>query len=383
MSQWRYALYDLLTRQPLVEHIPWDVDPYTKMLGEAGTLTAALTLSDPRVQLLRPRELILPRRTTLVILRDEVVVWEGIIWTRRRRRDNRTLVVAASEIRSHLDKRRLLRPELGYGSAKTLAFSGADMFDVLRALLIDAQSVTYAGQPVGDLGIEMDTSVLSGVPINRTDTATSQDAYHGYSWQTYGSAMDDLAHSDTPFEWRIESFLDETGQLRRRLLLGYPHLGVPAGDTNLTFEYPGQIQDYEWPDDGENSSNYVAALGSGEGDAMRWAEAYDSAELAAGYPLAETAIAYKDDTSTTILAGRAAADLGQLRGDRTVPSIDLIGYPEVAPGDYIRTRISDEDWWPGSSIVPFEAAVRVTGLRITPGAKERTSLIIEEPRDAA
>lgn len=383
MSQWRYALYDLLTREQLVEHVPWDVEPYTKMLGEAGTLSASLKLSDPSVRLLRPRDLIQPRRTTLVVLRDEVVVWEGIIWSRRRRRKDRSMSIAVSEIRSYFDKRRLLRPELGYGSAKTLAFTAVDMFDVFRALLIDAQSVTYAGLPVGDIGIEADTSVLSGVPITRTDTTTSEDAYHGYSWQTYGQAFDDLAHSDTPFEWRIESYLDDTGQLRRRLLLGYPRLGVASADTNLTFEFPGQIQEYEWPDDGENSANYVAALGNGEGDAMRWAEAYDAAELAAGYPLAETATSHKDDTSTTILAGRAAADLGQLLGDKTVPSVDLIGYPEVSPGDFIRCRISDEDWWPGSAATPYEANVRVTGLKVTPGAQELTSLIIEEPRTAA
>lgn len=379
-SEWRYALYDLLSREQIIEHVPFDVDPFTQMLTEAGTLTATLKLSDFSVRNLRPRELIVPRRTTLVVLRDEGVVWEGIIWTRRRNRGDRTLKISASEIRSYFDKRRILRPELGYGSAKTMSFTSTDMFDVFRALLTDAQSILYSGIAVGDLGIEMDTSVMSGVPIDRLDTAVSQDAYHGYAWQYYGAAFDDLAHSNTPFEWRIISYLDN-GQLSRRLLLGYPHLGVPAGDNNLSFEYPGAIQDYEWPDDGEGAANYTAALGNGEGDAMFWADAYDDAALLGGWPLMETAVSHKDDTSLTILAGRAAADLGQLKGDRTVPSIDLIGYPEVSPGDFIRCRLSDEDWWPGSDAVPFEPTVRVTGLRVTPGAKERTSLIIEEPRD--
>lgn len=383
MSQWRYALYDLLTRTQLVEHVPMDDPPYTKMLGEAGTLSATLSLSDKSVRKLRPRELILPRRTTLVMLRDEQVVWEGIIWSRRRKRSDRSLAINASEIRSYFDKHRLLRPELGYGSAKTLAFTLADQFDVFRTLLADAQNVTYEGLPVGDLGIQMDPTVMSGVAISRLDTTTSQDAYHGYNWQTYGQALDELAHNDTPFEWRIESYLDSEGALQRRLLLGYPHLGVAAGPDNQTYEYPGAIQDYEWPDDGESSANYVAALGAGDGDAMRWAESYASAELLAGYPLSETAVAHKDDSSLTILAGRALADLGQLVGDRTVPSIDLIGYPDVAPGDYVRCRMSDEDWWPGSDAVPYEASVRTIGLRVTPGPKERTSLIIEEPRDAA
>jgi len=198
--------------------------------------------------------------------------------------------------------------------------------------------------------------------------------------QYYGQVLDDLARSANPFEWRIESYLDGD-LLRRRLLLGYPRLGVPAGDNNLSFEYPGAIQDYEWPDDGEASANYVAALGSGDGDAMFWAEAYSSEELLGGYPLMERAVSHKDDSSLTILAGNAVADLGQLQGDRTVPSVDLIGFPQIAPGDYIRCRMSDPDWWPDSDATPYEASVRVTGLRITPGSKERTSLVIEEPRE--
>lgn len=383
MSEWRYALYDLLTRTQLVEHLPLDVSPYSKMLGEAGTLSATLSLSDLSVRRLRPRELILPRRTSLVLFRDEQVVWEGIIWSRRRQRGERTLAIAASEIRSYFDKDRLLRPELGYGSAKTLAFVGADMFDVFRSLMIDAQNVTYMGVRVGDLGVQMDPTVMSDVLINRMDTTTTQDAYHGYNWQSYGQAFDELAHSDTPFEWRIESYLDSDRLLQRRLLLGYPRLGVVAGPDNLSFEYPGAIQDYTWPDDGEPAANYTAALGSGDGDAMLWAEAYDSAELLGGYPLSETAVSHKDDTSLTILSGRAVADLGQLRGDRTVPSIDLLGYPEVSPGDHVRCRMSDEDWWPGSDITPYEASVRAIGLQVTPGPKERTSLIIEDPRDVA
>jgi hypothetical protein len=380
MTQWRYALYDLLTRTQLVEHVPLAISDYSKMLGEAGTLTASLSLSDPAVRELRPRELILPRRTTLVLLRDEVVVWEGIIWTRRRRRSERALSISASELRSYFDKRRILRPELGYGSAKTLAFTSADMFDVFRAVLANAQNVLYGGVRVGDIGIEADETVLSGVAITRTDTATSADAFHGYNWQHYGEIFDALAHSDTGFEWRIDSYLDDTRTLRRRLLLGYPQLGAPAADTNVTFEYPGAIQDYEWPEDGEPSANYMAALGSGDGDAMRWAEAYNAAELSAGYPLAETAASYKDDTSVTILAGHAAADLALASGDVSVPSIDLIGYPEVSPGDHVRVRISDPDWWPDSDLTPQEKTVRVTGLKVTPGPQEKTSLIIEEPR---
>jgi hypothetical protein len=61
-------------------------------------------------------------------------------------------------------------------------------------------------------------------------------------------------------------------------------------------------------------------------------------------------------------------------------SVDLVGYPNIGPGDYVRLRISDEARWRGSSVTPLERQVRATGLTITPGPKERTTLAIEDPR---
>ncbi|KAB2347358.1 hypothetical protein [Actinomadura rudentiformis] len=382
---WRYAIYDLLTRRQLIEHMPFEIESFTTMLGEAGTLQATLPLGDPAIRARKPRELLLTRRTNLIIFRDEVPVWDGVIWHRRPRREGSksSATFQASEIRSVLE-RRLFRPLLGYGSAKTLSYTQADMFTVFRDLLADAQNFTYLDLRPGDLGIEADASQMSGVLIDRRDAGSELGAFHGYTFTTYGQLLRDLVEGDPGMEWRIHTWIDEGRALRRRVLLGSPQLG---GDPNAsplpTYEYPGQIYSYEWPDDGEQSANYVAALGEGEGDNLRWAESSLDDELLAGYPLLETVTSHKSDSSLVILQGRAAADLAAVSGDRTVPSLDIVGYPQINPGAYIRVRIADENWFPGSSAVPFEAVVRVVGLRIQPGGRERTSLIIEEPRSPA
>jgi hypothetical protein len=317
-----------------------------------------------------------------VVLRDEVVVWDGIIWTRRRRRDGNTNSVefAASELPSYFTHR-VLRPELGYGSGKNLAFTQADMFDILRALIADAANVTWQNNRVGDIGIEADPTIMSGVLVDRRDTPSEQGAYHGYQFTTHAELINALCENDPSMEWRIDSYLDENRALRRRLMLGAPRLGTPPdSDALITLEYPGRITSYEWSDDGENAANYVAALGSGDGDNQIWAEAYNSVELGGGYPLTELATSYKDDTSLTVIQGRAVADLASHAGDRTVPSLEVQGYVPLVPGDHIRVRIADEDWWPGSSLSPFEDIVRVVGITVSPGPPEVTTLQIEEPR---
>lgn len=381
-GRWRYAVHDLLTGNQLLEHVPFTIDNYTTMLGEAGTLTATLPLGDPAIQRMQPRGLLLPRRTNLVLFRDEQPVWDGIVWTRRRKRSDNTLTISASEIRSYY-ARRVLRPELGYGSGKNLAFTGADLFDVFRAVFVDAQDIVYSGLTPGDLRVELDIGQMSGVLIDRRDVGSEMGAYHGYEFTTHAQLLDDLAATAPGLEWRIVPYLDTDRVLRRRLLLGSPTVGVSAtSETMITLEYPGAILDFEWPDDGEQSANYVAALGSGDGDNLLWAQSYDDTELLAGYPLLETATSHKDDSSLTVLQQRATADLASLSGDRSVPSLDLNGYVPIDPGDYVRVRVADEDWWPGSSLVPYEATVRVTGKTVTPGTRERTTLTIEEPRVA-
>jgi hypothetical protein len=379
---WRYALHDLLTGRQLAEHMPFDVQPFDRQLSEAGTLTATLPVGSAEAQLLDPWGRAQPRRTSLVVVRDDQVVGEYVIWNRPGYRASQpTMTLSCSEVRSYFDKHRVLRPVDGYGSRKTLSYTEADAFDVFRSLLADAQGVTYQGLAVGDLGIEMDPTVMSGQLIDRRDTPDDSGAYHGYEFSYYGQALDDLATS-VGCEWRIDSYFDSDSLLRRRLVLGYPHVGRPADADSLALEYPGTIADYEWPEDGESSANAVFALGAGEEEAMVWGEAYADAELVGGYPLLEAAVPYKSDSVQSIAAQHAVAERDRLQGDIVVPSFDLIGYPSCSPGDYVRARIADEARFPGSARVPHEVAARVIGMHITPpgAGPERTTLSIEDPR---
>lgn len=382
-GEWRYEVHDLLTGDLVAEHMPFKVDPFDRSLTEAGTLTASLPVDNAEVRLLDPWGRVLPRRTTIVPCRDDQPMGEYVIWNRPGyRASNKVMPLSCMELRSYFDKHRIIRPELGYGSRKTLSFTQQDAFVVFRSLLADAQGVTYQGRSVGDLGIEMDPTVMSGQLIDRRDLADVADAYHGYQFDYYGQLLDALAAA-VGFEWRIDPYFGDNNALRRRLILGYPHIGRPQDADSLTLEYPGVIADYGIDEDGENSSNYVAGLGAGEEEAMIWGEAYNTPELLNGYPLLEGAVPHKDDTSPILAAKHAAAELGRIKGDIEVWSFDLVGTPNCAPGDYVRARISDEARFRGSSVTPHEVSARVTSMRRTPAPKERTTLTVENPREQA
>jgi hypothetical protein len=378
--QYRYALYDLLTRSQLAEHLPFTVENYGRSLVEAGTTSAALNVADERNQRLRPYELVQPRRTTLVVLRDEVVVGEYLIWQQPPyKATEKKLNVNASELRSYFDHR-LLRPTDGVGSVKTLSFDQADQFEIFRSLIADCQAVTYNGLPVGDIGVEMDLDQMSGVLRDRKDTKDEAGAYHGYEFSSYGDLLDNLANVDDGFEWRIDTYLDPDRNLRRVLRLGYPYLGHPPDDDAITLEYPGAVVDYEWPVDGTGSANYVAAIGAGEEAAMLWGEAYNAAELASGFPLLERTTSYKSASVQSTLNAHATADVAALSGDVVVPTLYVHGRPNVAPGDYVKVRISDEARFAGSETQPFETWMRAVTITTTPGPPETTTIAVEAPR---
>lgn len=380
MAEYRFALYDLLSRAQLSEHMPFDVQNYSRSLIEAGTTTASLGVGDARIQAMKPWDLTRPRRTTVGVIRDEVMVGEYLIWQRPPYKPTELkLNISASELRSYFDHR-LFRPTTGVGSAKTLAFTQADQFDIFRALVADCQSVTWQGLPVGDLGIEMDASQMSGVLVDRRDTASTEDAYHGYSFTPYGDLLDQLVALTDGFEWRIDSYLDAQHNLRRALRLGYPYLGVAPGPDAVTLEYPGSIVDYEWPEDGSSSANYVATVGAGENLAMQWGEAYAGDELAAGFPLLERTSSYKSVTVLATLIAHATADVATLEGDVTVPALTVLGRPDIAPGDHVFVRISDEARFAGSSADPVERYMRAVQVTTDPGPPETTTIAIEQPR---
>lgn len=379
--EYRYAVYDLLTRAQLTEHLPFTIGEYGRALTEAGTVSAALNVGDPRNQRYQPWDRTQPRRTTLVILRDEVVVGEWIIWQRPPYKPTEQMLnINASEVRSYFDHR-LLRPTGGPGgAAKTLSFTATDQFAIFRALVADCLTVTYLGMPVGDIGVEMDDTQMSGVLRDRKDVGDEQGAYHGYQFQVYGELLDNLANLDGGFEWRVDSYLDPDRNLRRVLRLGYPYLGHPPNDDAITLEYPGAVIDYEWPEDGAASANYIAAIGAGEEVAMKWGEGYAALELASGFPLLERTTSYKSASVQATLTAHATADVAALMGDQVVPSLTVRGRPDISPGDHVKVRISDEARFAGSEAQPFETFMRAVQVTTQPGPPEITTIAVEAPR---
>ena len=104
-AQYRYFVTNLVTNE-LIAEIPFKGVSYERVLTGAGTFSGNI-VSSPETASLSLYESTMPGRTGLYIVRDDVCVWGGIIWSRSYNVIDRVLSVSASEFTSYFHHRRI------------------------------------------------------------------------------------------------------------------------------------------------------------------------------------------------------------------------------------------------------------------------------------
>jgi hypothetical protein len=101
--EYRYFVCDLLTGELLAE-IPFTDVSYGRALREAGSFSGSIAITEDTFNL-SLYETTLPGKTALYVVRNDVCVWGGIIWTRNYDIATKTLSVSGSEMISYLHHR--------------------------------------------------------------------------------------------------------------------------------------------------------------------------------------------------------------------------------------------------------------------------------------
>lgn len=126
VAEYRYFAYDLMTNQLLAE-LPLTGVSYGRSLREAGTFSGSITANENTFNLNLYANT-LPGKTALYVVRNNVCVWGGIIWTRSYNIVNKSLEISASEFTSYLYKRVLWKTwSNAYQASITVANGRADI----------------------------------------------------------------------------------------------------------------------------------------------------------------------------------------------------------------------------------------------------------------
>jgi hypothetical protein len=217
-----------------------------------------------------------PFRRGLIVERDGLPVWSGLIFTNPDSIDPSLRIDAVEDW--FYPAHRVID--------WTAKYTNTDIFDVLRAAF--NRLTGYAG---GDVGITVDTND-AGVNITTS----------WLSWErkTFGALVAKLAEEDPGFEYGID-LTYAGGQLVKTLRFAYPRRGRTADQSGLVFRYPGNILELGWAREGARIANRVHGLGAGQGGKSRRSTSADTSMLTLGtsggpgYPLLEAVASWPDE----------------------------------------------------------------------------------------
>jgi hypothetical protein len=346
----RYICADLRTGVTLVE-LPFQAVTFGLKLNDAGSFAGTLNLADAKIRAADPIDNTQTQRTALYVVADSddfgVILWGGIIWTRRYDSTTRQLQIGASDFWSYFARRRV-----------TIDYKPffVDQLTIAAHLINAAQSA-----PGGDIGV-VPTYTASGVHVT--------EVYNGYEYKQVDQAITDLAGADNGFDFApIYVAYADDGSITKTMQLDWPRRGRVAGSTGLVFDLSSaDCLSYVWPEDGSQSANTIYALGTGSGTSQLEATASDTTQIDGGYPLLEDTYSAKSELSQFQLGLRGLAYLAAVEAPITQPEITFRADGTVPLGSFLvgddaRIRCDADPFFPFG----LDAYWRINQLDVTPG----------------
>jgi len=345
---------DLRSNSVLAE-LPLKGGTFGSKLNGFGAFSGDIPRGDPSLDQLDLIGASVPGRTALYVDRDGVLIWGGIIWTRNFRKSQARVSLGGNEFFSYFHDKQEIRT--------TKVYNSADQLFIARDLINYAQ-----GKTGGNIGVIVG-SETSGVYVD----------YTWYPWDAkkLGQAIADQASHDNGYDFAIDVAYDSALVPRKYLRLSYPRRGRRFTQTALLFEFPGNIEDYDYPEDGTRMANSVLAQGQGSQENQLSSVAVDTSKVDAGYPLLEEVRLYTSNFIPASLNRHAAADLKAFAKPVLTPQLTVRADMDPVLGSYIcgdeiRVRITDE-WFntgraaDGSYLGPgLDDYFRIIGMDVLP-----------------
>ena len=361
---YRYLFADLLTNQILAE-LPLTGVTFTEQLNVAGTFTGHLLLSGINTAGLNVNAATIPGRCAIYVDRNGELVWGGVIWLRDYSSADQRMSLTAREFLSYYERRRI---------SDTLPYTGYDQLAIALNLMNYAE-----GKPHGSLGLlfnqDPGSSSTSGVIISRL--------YYNYELKTVFQAIQDLSKANNGFDFEISVYYDGAGNPAKSFNTYYPHSGNrydPNNPSIPVFELPGNIVEYQYPEDGSKAANEIFGLGAGSGLGRLVEIVDDSTKLSTGWPLLQEQGNFTDIYDPTLLTNLTQGMINATSYPPVTLKIAVPAYVDPVYGSYelgddVRVIITDPRF-PDT----LDAVYRITAISIDAGEDkpERVTLTVTQ-----
>ena len=306
MSQGNPFLYPAfdLTSMVALDALPYVACQFGQTLNAPGSWTGSLPIADPSVRSLAYLDSSRTGRTLLCVDLGGVLVWGGIIWTRRYQESAKRLQVGAMEIGSYFAQR---LQALDYSTSFS---AGADPMTIAKTVLTDATAVSTIA---GGITVTLNPAGGSG--------QTVAASYPGTQLQTIESIVSNLSQMGYTlgFDYSFDvAYLPGTKTPGVTMNIWYPRQGRTAAASQIVITNKDSL-DFTYDEDSTKQANEITETGSGTGGL----QPVKVSASTSGYPLLQTAISHADVNDLGILSNMAFGDLEQLCWPVTTPTITL------------------------------------------------------------
>lgn len=346
MTEYRYLFADTLTDEVLAE-LPLTGVSFYRELNAIGSFSGRLLLADSRLDVYEVAANTIPGRTSLYVDRSGTIVWGGIIWGRAYSSADQSITFQGREFESYFEKRRI---------NATYSAVDVDQLTVAKALVDQVQAVAS-----GDIGVTVPT-LTSGVLVTRT--------YEPWEQKPLYEALLELSRQSNGFDFNIDVSYDASSNFVKALDLAYPRRGVVFADnaTNINvLEFPGNIVEYDYPEDGGSIANTMHGVGDGNGEQKLLSSQSNAAQLTDGWPVLEQSVSLTDYGDQAILDEITLGHLNSVLNPVVVMRVVTEAYNDPVlgsfkTGDDVRVRITD----PRFPTV-FDSHRRIVRFEVQPG----------------
>jgi hypothetical protein len=229
-----------------------------------------------------------PGRSFLVVEREDVPVWDGIVWTSVYNSDAKVQNITARTYEAYADANLI---DVDFSR------TAAEQRNIFCDLWSQLQSTNAR-----NLSINVPAAFSTLVPRDLNVLASE--------YKTFFQVMSSISDGNNGFDWSI-STIKQNNLYVRSIRVGYPFLGTTDGSA-LSFDYPGNVTNYYKTSGMSNAGTNLFLLGAGEGSDMVVSSVVQADLIASGFKRFDVAIPRKDIEDQTQLDS-LAVQLGALR----------------------------------------------------------------------
>lgn len=289
MTTLRYLFGNLNTREIIAE-LPCSGVSMDKKLNDWGTFRGTIYYDTSGIDNADIVAATAPGRCFIVCERDDVPIWDGIVWTSTYNSDSKVQNITGRTYEAYADKQIIDTDFVRTGVEQRQIF--ADLWTTLQ------------GPVSRNLEINI-PSGFSSIVLRDVNVLASE-------MKTFLQVMSGISDGDNGFDWTIET-IRQNNIYVRNLKIGYPYLGImDATQSGLTFDFPGNVLNYYETQSMTNAGTHLFLLGAGEGSDMLTSQVVQSDLINSGFKRFDVVVPRKDIGEQGTLDS-VAAQLGSLR----------------------------------------------------------------------